>query len=176
MNNDRFLNTYVELLTSTLHDALGKNIVFQAQAKISGEDIEELKNTISSLNKKIEEYENIEHTIEEKNAEINSKNAELGKLKIDFDNAKNESAHLNTFRNELVSARQEVQNKINELNNLNLSWENKVKVIQSEHQAVIEELNNNIAYLQMTPAQRRKFDTKNAKIETATESNDGGSF
>ena len=85
MNTDRFLNAYVELMTSTLHDALGKNIVFQAQAKIKNEDYEELNKEIEKLNAKLEEFENIEKSIEERENEINSKNAEIGKLRNDYE-------------------------------------------------------------------------------------------
>lgn len=44
--DEKFTNYYIEILTKTVHDALGKNIVFQAQNRIDAEAIQELKNII----------------------------------------------------------------------------------------------------------------------------------
>lgn len=172
MNNERFFNTYVELLTSNFHDALGKNIVFQAQAKINAEDQEELKKKVEILENKLKEFNDIEKNIEEKDHQLLDKNAEIGRLKNEFEQVKAETNHLNTFKNELISARQEIQNKEKEKEKIALSYEKK-----------IEELNSKIEYLQMTPAQRRKFDAKNdpvvikeIKEEVESYSKDGGTF
>ena len=172
MNNERFFNAYVELLTSTFHDALGKNIVFQAQAKINAEDQEELKKKVEILENKLQEFNDIEKNIEEKDHQLLDKNTEIGRLKNDFEQIRAETNHLNTFKNELISARQELQNKEKEKEKLALRYEKK-----------IEELNSKIEYLQMTPAQRRKFDAKNAPVvtkeikeEVDSYSKDGGTF
>ena len=204
MNNERFFNAYVELLTSNFHDALGKNIVFQAQAKINVEDQEELKKKIEILENRLEEFGDIEKNIEEKDHELLDKNAEIGRLKNEFEQVKAESNHLNTFKNELISARQELQNKNKEIQDLNslkerekneirLDFERKIKVLTDdknisileltrEKEKVIQELNSKIEYLQMTPAQRRKFDAKNSvssekeNLIVENSSEDGGTF
>ena len=44
--DEKFTNYYIEILTKTVHDALGKNLVFQAQNRIDTETIQELKNVI----------------------------------------------------------------------------------------------------------------------------------
>jgi chromosome segregation ATPase len=168
MNNERFFNHYVELLTSTLHEALGKNIVFQAQAKVSAEDFESLQNTITHLNDKIEEYKNIENNVQTKDSAIREKEDEIGRLKSERDSAKNEASHIETFRNELIAARNEIQKRDIEINNIKTGYENKLK-----------DLEETIKYLQMTPAQKRKFDsTKTKVIQTniVSDNNDGGSF
>ena len=172
MNNERFFNAYVELLTSTFHDALGKNIVFQAQAKINAEDQEELKKKVEILENKLQEFNDIEKNIEEKDHQLLDKNTEIGRLKNEFEQIRAETNHLNTFKNELISARQELQNKEKEKEKLALRYEKE-----------IEELNSKIEYLQMTPAQRRKFDAKNAPVvtkeikeEVDSYSKDGGTF
>lgn len=200
MNNERFFNTYVELLTSNFHDALGKNIVFQAQAKINVEDQEELKKKIEILENRLEEFGDIEKNIEEKDHELLDKNAEIGRLKNEFEQVKAESNHLNTFKNELISARQELQNKNKEIQDLNslkerekneirLDFERKIKVLTDdknisileltrEKEKAIQELNSKIEYLQMTPAQRRKFDAKKSEnlSDENGDSKDGGTF
>ena len=204
MNNERFFNAYVELLRSNFHDALGKNIVFQAQAKINVEDQEELKKKIEILENRLEEFGDIEKNIEEKDHELLDKNAEIGRLKNEFEQVKAESNHLNTFKNELISARQELQNKNKEIQDLNslkerekneirLDFERKIKVLTDdknisileltrEKEKAIQELNSKIEYLQMTPAQRRKFDAKNSvssekeNLIVENSSEDGGTF
>lgn len=184
MNNERFFNTYVELLTSNFHDALNKNIVFQAQAKITGEDIEVYKQQISGLQEALEEYKTMQGSIEEKDHELLNKNAEIGRLKNEFEQVKAETNHLNTFKNELISARQEIQNKQKEIENITSIKEKEKEKIKETYEKKIEELNSKIEYLQMTPAQRRKFDAKNvvvSNIEDITpivnnDSNDGGTF
>lgn len=186
MNNDRFFNAYVEILTSTLHDALNKNIVFQAQAKISGEDAESQKQRINGLEEALEEYKNIQKSFEEKNHELLDKNAELGRLKSDFEHVKAETTHLQTFKNELIVARQETQNKTKELEALNSIKEKEKKELRDHYENKIKELNQKIEYLQMTPAQRRKYDAKNSVVSTIVkpiitkqeidDSKDGGTF
>lgn len=195
MNNERFFNTYVELLTSTFHEALGKNIVFQAQAKINAEDQEELKKKIEILENKLQEFNDIEKNIEEKDHEILGKNAEIGRLKNEFEQVKAETNHLNTFKNELISARQELQNKNKEIQDLNSLKERekneiisdftkKIKILNDDNSKVVQELRSRIEYLQMTPAQRRKFDASNSVVSNKENtsivyndnSKDGGTF
>lgn len=183
MNNERFFNAYVELLTSNFHDALGKNIVFQAQAKINVEDQEELKKKIEILENRLEEFGDIEKNIEEKDHELLDKNAEIGRLKTEFEQVRAETNHLSTFKNELISARQEIQNKNKEIQDLNSLIEKEKEKIKDQYENKLEELNSRIEYLQMTPAQRRKFDAKNAPVvvkeikeEVDSYSKDGGTF
>lgn len=184
MNNEKFLNAYVEILTNTFHDALNKNIVFQAQAKITGEEIETYKQQITGLQEALDEYKDVQQSVEQKDHELLDKNAELGRLKNEFEQVKAETNHLNTFKNELISARQEVQNKQNEILELTSIKEKEKEKIKEQYEKKIEELNSKIEYLQMTPAQRRKVDAKNAigtnksdkAILVNEDSNDGGMF
>lgn len=192
MADERFFNYYVEILNSTLHEALGKNIVFQTQAKISGEDIESLKNTISNLESKVEQFEGLEKNIEDQGMQLSQKEQELQKILQERDSARNEASHIDTFRNELVSARNELVNKNAEINGLNSekqlllqkisrteSIENELKIANekiSEYLLDIKNLEDQINYLKMTPAQRRKYDQKNNKIDNNVVTEDGGSF
>jgi len=133
MNNDKFFNYYVELLTSTLHDAIGKNLVFQTQQRIYNEEKEGLENKLEQLN---------------------HKNSEIENLTVKRDN------HIETFKNELVAARNEI----------NLLKQNENKIIE-EYESQIKKLTDQIEYLNLTPAQRRKINkTQQSEI------NDGGEF
>lgn len=191
MNNERFFNHYVEILTSTLHEAVGKNIVFQAQAKIAGEDIENLKSGMDELKSKLEEYEILEKNIENQTEELCKKEIKIQELTNERDSIRNEASHIETFRNELISARNEIANKNAEIVKLNtekksLSEEisNVYKIKKSlkeseervkEYESEVQKLNKHIEYLKLSPAKRKKYD-----LEYGTESSiireDGGSF
>ena len=50
MSNETYVNHYVEILTSTMTDAVMRNISLQANAKISEGVIVEYQNKIEKLN------------------------------------------------------------------------------------------------------------------------------
>lgn len=192
MTDERFFNYYVEILNSTLHEALGKNIVFQTQSKIYSEDIEKLKTNIANLENKLENFNTLEKDIEFKSTKLTEKEHELELIIQERDHAKNEASHIDTFRNELLSARNEVANKNIEINNLNLvnqSLENKISnmiLVEKElkstknklisYESEIEALKEEINYLKMTPGQRKKYDMKKLRNNEESIKKDGGSF
>ena len=169
----------MELLTTTFHEALGKNLVFQVQQRISGEQIEKLNETVEQLEKIIQEYKTLEETAEKTSLELSSKENEMLRLISERDAAKNEASHIETFRNELVAARQELQQKNVEIQTLKATHEKQVSSMKAEFdikmvslksdcdkvlldlelrtQKEIKELKEKVAYSEMTPAQKRKF-------------------
>lgn len=173
MNNDKFINYYMELLTSSFHDALGKNLVFQVQSRISGEEIDALKAQIENYSTVVEEYKKIEENISQTSSELISKDEEIDRLISERDAAKVEASHIDTFRNELISARNQIQEKQKEIDQIKMEFDEVVEGIVSEYEYKIKELNDTIAYLQMTPAKRKKFEAG----RLAQQSNsDGGNF
>lgn len=158
MNNDKFFNHYVEILNSTLQEAIGKNIIFQAQAKVSGEELESLITQNEELSKKLEEYRNSQQNIESTSHILKQREQEIETLK-------NDASHIETFRNQLISTKKQLDDKNSEINN-----------IIKEKDFIINQLQEQIEYLQMTPTQKRKFDINKNKQEFSLESNDGGNF
>lgn len=185
MENEKFFNYYVELLTSSLHDAIGKNLVFQTQAKIAKEDLDLKVQTIESLSSKLEEYskleETVEKTVQEKSAELNNKLQEINSLIQERDAAKNEASHIETFRNELITAKQQIQNKDAEINRIKNENQNTISEIKNKQDIKLKELEEEIKYLKLTPSQKRKYDLVN-KIGTEISekeekiNKDGGNF
>ena len=190
MQDERFFNYYVELLTSTLHDAIGKNLVFQTQAKIAKEDLDSVSQSAETLSLKLEEYkgleETVEKTVQEKSAELNTRLQEINSLVQERDAAKNEASHVQAFRNELISAKQLIQRKELEINRLVIEKQQIAEIVRQEQELKIKELEEKIQYLQLTPAQKKKYDA--AKQPAAPQVNppdvvpdnvisrDGGSF
>lgn len=195
--NDKYLNYYIETLTSTLSDCVVRNVSMQANARISTEVIEELQ-------QKIEELQNVLVTTKDSSNTLNSQYSEeikkltaeiteLRAIRNQYENVKSEAAHVETFRNELVKEREahqatrndlqvKVNNITNDFNNrinkLNSDHNDKLNKVALKHKDEIESLNDRIAYLEMSPAKRKKFDMMNAKPETVEEetNKDGGVF
>lgn len=195
--NDKYLNYYIETLTSTLNDCVVRNVSMQANARISSEVIEELQ-------QKIEELQNVLATTKDNSNTLNSQYTEeikkltaeiteLRAIRNQYENVKSEAAHVETFRNELVKEREahqvtrnDLQTKVNNITNdfnnrinkLNSEHNDKLNKVALKHKEEIKLLNDRIAYLEMSPAKRKKFDMLNAKPETVEEetNKDGGVF
>jgi DNA repair exonuclease SbcCD ATPase subunit len=164
MNNENYVNYYVEILTSTLTDAVVRNVSLQANARISEE-------VINNQSKQIEEYKKAlaERDIELTN--LRNEKGNLANIQQDYENVKSQVSHLDTFRNELIRARQENEQ------------------LKANHTKEISELQSKIDFLQLTPAKRKKVteekpEVTEVKVNSAikvpsnleTITKDGGSF
>jgi predicted nuclease with TOPRIM domain len=161
MNNENYVNYYVEILTNTLTDAVVRNVSLQANAKISDD-------VINHQNKQIDDLKN---KLKEKEIEVENCKNHIERLEYDrenFESVKSQVTHLDTFRSELMKSRKENEELI------------------SKHKKVVEELNSKIEFLQLSPAQRKKVTPVNTtqstvpaiKVKTNLETitKDGGSF
>ena len=174
MSNENYVNHYVEILTSTMTDAVIRNISLQANAKISEGVIAEQQGKIDRLISEVKNYtDNINGTNEQHRNTIESLQNqvnELSGMKAEYENIKHQANHVDTFRNELIRERELHQQTRN------------------DYDLKIKELNEKIEYLQLTPAKRKKIDdskvapTVEVIEETLTLFNidttikDGGSF
>ena len=223
MANEKYLNYYIETLTSTMTDCVVRNISMQANAKITDEVVKEqsekidalvksnleLQQTIQELkqngesnqSKAVQELENklseSEKLVTKLSEDVNNLNSkhrtEIDELITkfrDYDSVKNQAGHVETFKGELVRAREEtnqvrseLENKINSLasennekiNALNVHYENTVnELIQkhetenSEYNHKIDELLAKIDYLQLPPSKRKKIDELNKEVVPTT--------
>jgi chromosome segregation ATPase len=219
MANEKYINHYVDILTGTLTDTILKSVSMQANARITDEVIKEqtekIEKLTTSLNQKQEQVNQLnsqkasnENTvindlntrILQKDSELNRLLNELNELKSkyrDYDSIKNQATHVDTFKNELIKTREEV-NKVRdeyEKKIVSLQKENddKVNVIKKNHESEkqdltqkINELTTKIDYLQLPPAKRKKIDELNKEVTTPVISNvlvgtnslveDGGTF
>lgn len=166
--NDNYVNTYVEILTATMQDAVLRNISLQANEKISNVVIQEQQQKIDELNAVLEDVNrsqsdlhiNLEKTIADLRNQLN----EANRLKNDYENVKHQVQHVDTFRNELMKERDMHQKT------------------RDDYESIIKDLNDKIEYLQLTPAKRKKID--DAKAATTIETKpaveeiveDGGKF
>lgn len=175
MNNEKYLNYYVEILTNTMTDAVVRNVSLQANARVTEElvneqakRIEELSvmeaNRNSETDSEVEKLNLVIANLNNSIANLNNELSDLRKQKSDFENVKYQVQHVDTFRNELLKER-------------NLHQRTRV-----EYDDRIKELNDQIEYLQLTPAKRKKIDGSKAikPVDNFTDDStiikDGGSF
>jgi chromosome segregation ATPase len=191
MGNENYLNYYVEILTGTMTDAVIRNISLQANARVT-EDVvneqvkknNEYENVIENLKKELESIKtgknqetdskilNLENINKNHLDTINSLNnqlSELNRMKGEYETVKHQVDHVNTFRSELIKERENHQKT------------------RDEYEFKLKELDDQIKYLQLTPAKRKKIDEeKNKVVEVMEEisvlpitddiTKDGGSF
>jgi len=222
MGNEKYLNYYIETLTSTVTDCVIRNVSMQANAKVTDEVIKEQSEKIDvltrsnlDLQKSVQDLKNINTSNESavvqdlKNKLVESEKTvtnlrndmdQLITKYRDYDSIKNQSTHVETFKSELIKAREETNRVRTELetkvNSLVSESAGKISALTEQHDKDIARLNENhdkqvkeltdkIDYLQLPPAKRKKIDELNKQIEPemvidSGESNstikDGGSF
>ena len=222
MGNEKYLNYYIETLTSTVTDCVIRNVSMQANAKVTDEVIKEQSEKIESLlesnaelKKDVQDLKNLNSTNE--NAVVQDLKNKLGESEKlatnlrndinemttkyrDYDSIKNQSIHVETFKSELIKAREEtnkiraeLETKINSLVSENAGkisalteqHDKDIARLTEQHDKKVNELTDKIDYLQLPPAKRKKIDELNKEIEPAivTDSadlsspiKDGGSF
>jgi len=212
MGNEKYLNYYIETLTSTMTDCVIRNVSMQANAKITDEVVKEQTEKIDALvklNGELQEtIQNLKQTniTNENNAiqDLKNKLAESENLVAkqkqdyeelttkfrDYDSVKNQATHVETFKSELIRAREEtnkvrteLENRINSINaetngkisGINEENEKNVKLLIQKHETEKSNLNNQISeliekieYLQLPPAKRKKIDELNKEVVPTT--------
>lgn len=194
MANEKYVNYYIEVLTSTLNDCVIRNVSMQANAKITDDVIEEQSGKIEQLTELIKDRDETIRLLKDNNtasenniindlrSKITEKDAELSRLSNvinelntkyrDYDSIKGQTTHLETFKNELIKAREEIVNtrkeydsKITALNNDNKNEiENLTKKYEAEKSELltqIADLTAKIDFLQLSPAKRKKISELN---------------
>jgi chromosome segregation ATPase len=173
MSNENYVNYYVEILSSTMTDAIVRNVSLQANAKVTNEiieaqakELEELRNQIenssNNMNSQIgqlqEEIKNKHQHIEGLNKQIN----DFSSLKTEYENVKHQVNHIDTFRNELIKER-DLHQKTRE-----------------DYEKQIAVLNKKIEKLKPSPVKKVKVEEANTLFTESTEPEtiikDGGSF
>jgi chromosome segregation ATPase len=197
--SNNYVNYYIDILASTLNDAILRNVSLQANAKVAEENsnnqslqLEELTGIIDNLKNELETVKNnsvanrdshvrnLQVELKQKDEHINNLNSQLSNynsIKSEYENVRHQVNNVETFRNELVKERTEHQKTRSE-------FESKINDIHQSYSKDIKELNDKIAYLQLTPAKRKKIDEANkvSLLETnestvePENTKDGGSF
>lgn len=183
MANEKYVNYYIEVLTSTLNDCVIRNVSMQANAKITDDVIEEQTGKIEQLTELIKDRDETIRLLKDNNtasenniindlrSKITEKDAELNRLSNvinelntkyrDYDSIKGQTTHLETFKNELIKAREEIVNTRNENKNEIENLTKKYEAEKSELLTQIADLTAKIDFLQLSPAKRKKISELN---------------
>lgn len=151
MANENYYNHYIDVLTNTMTDAIIRNVSLQASVRVGEETIKELNKTIELMDAEIGQIREGEtariSNLENEISQLNGELAELRKSKSEYENVRTQAQHVNTFKSELLKARDE-----------------------------ITKLNEQIEYLQLPPAKRKKIDDSKSKTSAEEPVEDGGIF
>ena len=138
MNQEKFINSYIELLNSTLTEAIQKNLTILAQKNVIEHELNEFK---SNLNNETKSQKDL---LQQKEKEINDLKSQINDARRQKDLATGETnelkknvQHIETFKSELVKSR-------NEIDRLNNQLQEKQKIIDSvndENKLLLERLN-----------------------------------
>ena len=190
----------------------GNNTVKDLQAKVN-----ELTGVVDSTQKELElvrtsrssnensKIQQLQNTINENNNTINNLRKQINDLSIvktEYESVKHQVSHIDTFRNELSKTREELQSvhgkygseiaslkQENEkvIRELSGKYGSEIGTLKQQYENSIKELNDQIDYLKLTPAKRKKIDEAKSGIMIDTSTNldqlisneitkDGGSF
>ena len=182
---EKYQQHYNKLLNGTLNDLLMKSISYQANIQLANDIISEQEKTIEDIKKELDELKSnksisenskiadLENQVKTQTSLVSKLQSDLNeaiRLKAEYESVKHQVSHVDTFRSELIKERESH------------------KKTRSEYDKQIESLNERIAYLQLTPAKRKKIDEeKNKQVEETVEvfsslpleediTKDGGSF
>ena len=136
MNNESYLNYYIETMTSVMTDAIVRNVSLQASLKMNEETIEALDAEIGRLkNAETDRVSQQQIEIVNLNKEISKLNSELEQyksLKTEFETSRNQIEHLNTFKSEVVKCREENKKLLDQIEFLQLPPAKRKKIEQSK--------------------------------------------
>jgi hypothetical protein len=132
MNQEKFVNSYIELLTATITESIQKNLVLQTQKRIAEQELNDANESLKQFDNKTKQ----ELTV--KQNEINALRHQLNEMEKQRDVSVAESSeikknveHVSTFKNELVKARKLNDNLAAKINELEIELEEKIKIIES---------------------------------------------
>lgn len=108
MDQEKFVGTYIELLNTTISEAIQKNIVAQAQKKVLEKEKEELvQQWEKSVLEMREKMQLRDKEIAELKKELNNERQQAGTLRVNMHEASVAKQHFETYKNELSASRQE---------------------------------------------------------------------
>jgi cell division protein FtsB len=108
MNQENFINNYVELLSSTVMEAIQKNLVLQAQKKSLEQTLEEIKKTLEREQATVAKLtQNFDEMIKQRDKNAN-----------DANEYKKNVEHIETFKNELIKCRKNNEELLSEIQSL----------------------------------------------------------
>lgn len=179
MNQEKFINSYIELLTATVTESIQKNVVLQAQKKTLEEEIKSVENKDNLISSMRSEFEK---QIQDLKSQLNDARKQKEITVIENTELKKSSTHVDTFKNELTKTRSELSNSNKIIEEKDLIIINLMNEIKSKDSNILS-LNEKISTLNSAPIvkqQKTKNNVKNLFVEEANNTTntvrDAGNF
>jgi hypothetical protein len=111
MSQEKYVNHYIEILTTTLQDAIVRNISMQANAKVTEETFQQFVTDNQKLKEQLASQREKEIAkVDELNAQIIALGNRVDIFKSersDVESMRHQLQHLETFKNQLASTQKE---------------------------------------------------------------------
>ena len=111
MSQEKYVNHYIEILTTTLQDAIVRNISMQANAKVTEETFQQFVTDNQKLKEQLASQREKEIAkVDELNAQIIALSSRIDIFKSersDVENMRHQIQHLDTFKNQLALTQNE---------------------------------------------------------------------
>ena len=165
MNDQVFVNAYIKILNETLGEAFNKNLVMQAQLEVA----KKTNDRTAELEAKIKELTAV-------STDNNALQSQLNALKTQLEQANSQAnskhAHVETFKRELVEARNIIKSQATEIESLKNVTETVVDALNAENQRKVDSLTAEIELLKETIEELKSRKKKRAeKTLNTVESN-----
>ena len=164
MNQEKFVNSYVELLNATLTEALQKNLVLQVQKTLAEQEIAEAEQKVRNIVIKMKELTiHKDQEIGNLKGQLNEERKQIAIVSNEREDIRKTNQHVDTFKAELVKARAEINQLKGEL--------------ESKDLIVTETLNRlSLIEQEKSPVKLKKTPLEKAKQPTKELIKDAGSF
>jgi predicted RNase H-like nuclease (RuvC/YqgF family) len=121
MNQEKFVNSYVELLNATLTEALQKNLVLQVQKTLAEKEISDAEQKVRNIEIKIKELTSQkDQEIGNLKGQLNEERKQIAIVSNEREEIRKTTQHVDTFKMELVKARAEINQLKDELKSKDL--------------------------------------------------------
>lgn len=105
MDNAKFINTYIDLVTGTLHEYLGSVLQLKTNLKITQEIVEAQNNKIQELEQQLKD------TTLNKDSYINELQGKVNELTIRCNELENKASHVDSFSKTVVDLKDMVKQR-----------------------------------------------------------------
>jgi predicted nuclease with TOPRIM domain len=144
MSQEKYINHYIEILTTTLQDAIVRNISMQANAKVTEETFQQFVTENEKLKEQLSSQRENEITkVDELNAQTIALNNRIDIFKSersDVESMRHQLQHLETFKNQLAATAAENIDLKKQLNDLQTKLKNgkgKTKSVETKIEEVV---------------------------------------
>lgn len=121
MNQEKFVNAYVELLNATLTEALQKNLVLQVQKTLADQELVSIEQKVREAESRFKELTlQKDQEIGNLKGQLNEERRQMAIVSNDREEIRKTNQHVDTFKSELVKARSEINQLKNELTDKDL--------------------------------------------------------